>query len=229
MKRFEKISICLNIIIFILMILTIFWMITGIKFTADEGVTYALTASSFEGFKYFTVDSNVLAGIAALVYTIFLIRISKGRSKQMPHFMYILKLAATACITLTMMVTVCFLAPQYGDDWFSVFRGANMIFHLIIPTMSLATFAFLEPLGEHKFVESLVGVIPMALYGIGYTINIFTHLVDGLPSKECDWYNFLNGNLSNAFISIPAMLLATWVISIVLWALNRGTWKRLSA
>jgi hypothetical protein len=168
----------------------------------------------------------VLAGLAAVVFIIFQFRLAKGKISAIPKAIYALKLAGTTGVSLTMLVTIFFLIPQFGKNWFILFMNNNLFFHLIIPLLCIISFCFFEPMGIYKFSASWFGIIPMALYGIAYTINIAAHLNGPEPLKTYDWYNFLNGNLANAFISIPLMLIVTWAISLGLWGLNRYISKK---
>jgi len=59
----RKLSFVLNLVIFILEIGSMVWMMSGIS--AD-----ILADSKFVALKYFTVDSNILMGIAALIVAI---------------------------------------------------------------------------------------------------------------------------------------------------------------
>lgn len=223
MNKKQITSIILNSIIFVLVFFATFCMLAGIELMNDNPEILAFTSSNLEAFKYFTVDSNVLAGLAALIFIIFQVHVARGKITAIPKAIYALKLAGTAGVTLTMLVTVCFLIPQFGEHWYILFMNNNLFFHLIIPLLCIISFCFFEPMGTFKLSASLIGTIPMLLYGIAYTINIAIHLNGPAPLKDYDWYNFLDGKLSNAFISVPVMLLVTWLISLGLWALNKHT------
>ena len=226
MNKKQITSIILNCIIFVLVFFATFCMVAGIELMNDSPEILAFTSSNLEAFKYFTVDSNVLAGLTALIFIIFQVRLAKGKITAIPKGIYALKLAATAGVTLTMLVTCCFLIPQFGEHWYILYMNNNLFFHFIIPVLCVITFCFFEPIGLYKFSASWFGIIPMALYGIAYTINIAAHLNGPNPLKDYDWYNFLNGNLTNAFISIPLMLIVTWAISLGLWAINHYFTKK---
>ena len=66
----------------------------------------------------------------------------------------------------------------------------------------------------------------MMVYAVFYTINIIIHLGNGEPLKTYDWYGFLGGKLTNAFIAIPAMLLITWGISLAIWGANKKAFSK---
>ena len=220
MNKKQITSIILNCIIFILVFFATFCMLAGIELMNDNPEILAFTSSNLEAFKYFTVDSNVLAGLAALVFIIFQVMLAKGKITSIPKAIYALKLAGTAGVSLTMLVTICFLIPQFGEHWYILFMNNNLFFHLLIPLLCIISFGFFEPMGLYKLSASLFGLIPMALYGIAYTINIAVHLNGPAPLKDYDWYNFLDGKLSNAIISVPVMIIVTWLISLGLWGIN---------
>ena len=226
MNKKQITSIILNCIIFVLVFFATFCMVAGIELMNDSPEILAFTSSNLEAFKYFTVDSNVLAGLAALIFIIFEVRLAKGKISEIPKAAYAFKLAGTTGVTLTMLVTIFFLIPQFRKNWFILFMNNNLFFHLIIPLLCIISFCFFEPMGIYKLSISWMGIIPMVVYGIAYTLNIATHLKGLEPLKTYDWYNFLNGNLANAFISIPLMLIVTWAISLGLWAINHYFTKK---
>ena len=81
MKRREKISIILNCLIFIFTVFATITMVLGIKFMGQFEV---LSARNFKSFKYFTVDSNVFAGLISLAYVIYKFTDSGKKSDKLP-------------------------------------------------------------------------------------------------------------------------------------------------
>ena len=67
MKRI-KVSLIINSIIVILTIIGCIFMFTGFTFMPAEKL---LEVSNIEMFKFYTVDSNILMGIVALIYAIY--------------------------------------------------------------------------------------------------------------------------------------------------------------
>ena len=219
MKR--NISIILNGLIFLLTTFATTCMILGLNLFSRSDAVRAFTASNLLAFKYFTVDSNVLAGITALVYFIIELK-RKELSEKASTFLHCLRLASTTGVALTMLVTALFLIPQFGDNWYILYIDNNFFFHLTIPLLCIISYLFFEPGAATLTIkQSVTGIIPMLIYAIFYTTNIIVHLGNNHPLKDYDWYGFLNGNPKNAFIAIPAMLIVTWLITLGLWILNR--------
>ncbi len=217
----KKASVIINSVIFVLVLIVTTFMISGVNFMSRSDEVRAFTAANLGALKYFTADSNILAGIVALIYVIAETR-KKELSQKASLFVHCLKLAATAGVTLTMLVTLFFLIPQFGDDWLILYMDNNLFFHLIVPILCIVAYIFFEPGAKViTFKQTLFGTTPMLVYAVFYTINIIVHLGNGMPLKEYDWYGFLGDKITNAFFAIPVMLIVTWGIVLALWWANR--------
>ena len=225
----KKTSIIINAVIFLLTAFATTCMILGINLFSRTEEVRAFTAANLEAFKYFTVDSNVLAGITALIYLIIEAK-GKELSTRAATFLHCLRLAAASGVALTMLVTAFFLIPQFGAHWYILYIDNNFFFHLTIPLLCVIAYIFFEPGAKSLTLkQSVSGIIPMLVYAVVYTINILTHLGNSEPLKTYDWYGFLGDKLTNAFIAVPAMLLVTWGISVGLWVGNKKMSKKTSA
>ena len=136
MKKIKKAYI-LNIIIFALEVFAITWMMSGLN-------SGALSSSRIAMLKYFTVDSNILMGIIALIVCLDERKVIKGQKDKISNSSYILKLVGTVGVTLTMLVTIFFLtptmAPKYG--LLGLFYYSNFFLHLLNPILSIIVFEF---------------------------------------------------------------------------------------
>ncbi|MBR2705212.1 MAG: Pr6Pr family membrane protein [Clostridia bacterium] len=213
-----KISLCLNIIIVIFVAFATICMMNGIYFMGQE---LLLTETGPGLFKYFTVQSNVLMGIIALVFALAQSLVLTKKIKEIHKDFYVLKMVFTVGVVLTFLTTALFLAPTSTHGYFALFKNANLFYHFLIPLLSAITFVFFEKTDQIKFKYVCMGVLPMLLYGIYYTINIFSHIVDGKVLPEYDWYGFAAGGMYSIFISFPIMLIATYLISFTLWKFNK--------
>lgn len=210
-----KISLILNIIIIVLVLITSIFMFTGFKFMPDKTL---LEATKLEMFKFYTVDSNLLIGAIALLFAIYETKLIKNNIKKIPTGIYILKLIGTSGITLTSVTTAFFLAPQYG--LYAMYNNNNLLFHLIIPVLSIITYVFFENY-DNKYRYAFYGIIPMFIYSLYYSSMIFIHLNDGGLTFKYDFYGFLQGNINNAFIVLPGIYLFSLLISTILIFLNK--------
>ena len=210
-----KVSLVLNIITFILITIATIFMFLGIKFMGGSSL---LETEKIAMFKFFTVDSNILMGLIALAFAIFEIRLIKGNIKEIPNYMYILKFVGTSAITLTFLVTLLFLVPQYGV--LAMYSNNNLIYHLIAPLLAIISYIVIEK-HEVKYKYAFLGIIPMLLYSIFYVLNIVLHINEGGLTYAFDFYGFVRGNIYNMFISFPIILLVSYLISMGLLFLNK--------
>ena len=216
MKKY-KISLILNIIIFMMVICASTMMFTGFRFMPGEII---LESNKLSMFKFFTVDSNLFMGIISLLFAIFEIRLLKGSIKEMPRYMYILKLMATTGVTLTFLVVFTYLGPLVGNIYLMILNS-NLFFHLLVPVFSMITFVFFERNNKMSFKYSFYGLIPVIMYGLYYLINVLIHMNNGIVSPVYDFYYFVQNGVWTTFIVIPVMMIISYVISLGLWGFNR--------
>ena len=190
-----------------------------------SGSDLVLTASRVEALKFFTVDSNLLMGAAALLFGILEVLLLLGKIQKLPKWAYIVKHTGTVGVVLTFITTACFLAPFLVDDYWLLFRNSNLFFHAVIPILSMITWVCLENTDEMTWKHSFIGVIPMAIYAVFYCATAFSHVEDGKVPIEYDWYGFVQGGVAFAAVSLPVMLLGTFAIAYLLWLGNRGVYK----
>lgn len=222
MKKRLFISAIGNIGIFAMVIAATVIMLTGYRFMGDD---IALTSTKVEVLKFFTVDSNLLMGAIAAVLAVLEILFLCGKITQIPAWAYTLKLVGTVGVVLTMLTTVLFLAPFLVEDYWSLFRNANLFFHLVVPLVCLLVYLFGESTTSVRWRYSFWGMVPMGMYAIFYTINALSHIQDGKVPYAYDWYGFVQGGVSNMAFVLPIMLLGTYLICYLLWLGNRAMGK----
>lgn len=215
MKTLKK-AYYLNLIIFVLEVLPTIWMMSGIG-------TGMLTASKYNIFKYFTVDSNILMGLCSLFAAIDQKKVLDQKKKEVSAVTYIFKLIGTVGVTLTMLVTVFFLGPTMGrtNGFFSLFQGPNFLFHFVDPVLSLIVFLFFEKGRKIAFQHTFASLLPLAIYGIYYVSQVFLHLDNGAINKTYDFYGLFFAGPKSVFIVLPVIAVIAWLISFILWKLNR--------
>ena len=219
----KKISIILNIIIFISTILASIIMFTGFKFMFAYDIV--LESSRLGMLKFFTVESNIFMGIVAIIFAIKEIESSKNKIKEIPLKYYILKLMSTSSVSLTFFVVFAYLGPISKDGIPSMLMNSNLFFHLIIPVLSIITFIFFEKTDKIKYKHIIYGIIPTFLYEIYYLINVLSHIENGKVSPLYDWYWFIQNGIWTALIVAPLMLIISYIITIILWKINKKSSK----
>ena len=215
----NKIAFVLNIMIFILVIISLIIMFTGYKFTfVKEPV---LDTTKFGIFKFFTIDSNLLMGVVAIIMAHQERKIINGDKKIIPSYYYLLKLVSTTAVSLTLIVVVLYLGRITEGGLISLLQNGNMFLHLIIPLLSITAFTIFERTNKIKFSYIVCSIIPVLLYGIYYVINVVVHLENGVVLPKYDWYYFLQKGINSAYFVAFIILLMTYIIGMILWIINR--------
>lgn len=210
----KKKSLILNIIIVLLTIFASILMFTGIKIT--YGAEPILETTKLGMFKFFTVDSNIFMGLTSLLFII-----KEIKNEEITKTMFRLKLMATTAVSLTFIIVFTYLGPISKDGIISLLQNSNIFFHLVIPVLSIITFILFEKTNKLKFKDTLYGIIPTIIYAVLYLINILIHTENGKVSPVYDWYWFVQNGVKTAIIVAPMIILISYIISLILWKLNR--------
>ena len=203
-----------------MVLFSVMWMFSGIVIGHGRVL---LTASRWGILRYYTVDSNILMGIAAALSAHSRRAVLNGRRKELPAYVPALKLIGVVGVTLTMLVTMFFLAPTMAGGYRALFSNSNFFLHLLNPLMSLYGF-----LGPERGIcvrrrEALYGVSSVAVYAVYYAANCALHAVGDVVPRQVDWYGFAVAGLRRGcLLVLPLLLLCAYAISLGLWALNRG-------
>lgn len=205
-----KLSIAAKILIFILVAAAWFGMIHSAAGTlSDTGV---------RSLRYFTVLSNFLCAIAALIHVIAL-----GVKKTAPAWVLRLSFVGAVAVGVTLMVVMLFLGPLYG--YLSMLRGANLWFHLIIPLLAILDHVLLEQGERPTFRDAGLAVLSPFVYGLGYVGNILLNGLGQWPDTN-DWYLFFHWGTLPAVCIFAGILLLAWGIALALRGLGKARAKR---
>ena len=188
----------------------LFTVIGTVIMLTKPGDGTGLMASGAENLKYFTVLSNELCGIVAVMRLFALL---KGRQQDF----ILLKFVAAAAVGLTFLIIVAFLQPMYPE--INMFQRANLWFHLIVPLTAMLEFVLLDA-EKLTFRSTFAAAIPSLVYGFGYLINILVNGVGSWPNTN-DWYGFVNWGLPVGIGIFAAVVIMNWGIACILRFLNR--------
>ena len=152
--------------------------------------------------RFFTALSNLLCGAAALTVAI------SRLMGDVPQAVLLFKYMGTVSVTVTMLTVLLFLGPTIGFRL--LLTGPDFWLHLVCPVLALVSyFGWDQP--EMPFAGVLLGVLPVALYGALYLYQVI------FAKSWEDFYGFNRGGKWK--ISLAAMLAATVLVSVALWAL----------
>ena len=189
-------------------------------FSVEHGV---LSAPGVGSLKYFTVLSNLFQGVVSAVYAVALARRLRGRTDAVPRAVVLLKYAATVSVSLTFATVMVFLGRLYG--YRAMLQGVILWLHLIIPLAAAFDWCVLDREGDVSLRDSLLALIPMLLYGVGYTANILINGVGEWPEIN-DWYGFAAGGIQTIPFVFAAIVLATWGLALLEWLPRRRKRQR---
>lgn len=216
-----KVAFGLNVLIFMLELFAVIWMMSG----KGGGI---LSGSRLSALKYFTVDSNILLGITAIIAAIDEKSVLDGKKSGVSTSTLIAKLVGTVGVTLTMIVTVFYLVPITAATYgvFALFTYSNFFLHLLNPILAIITFLFFEQTDKIAFRHTFTGIVPMLIYAVYYVSTALAHSSDGRVLKGYDWYGFFAFGTESAVIIVPIFILITYGISFLLWKLNRRGFEK---
>ena len=192
----EILSIAINTILF----LTTTVLVAGLfyqegKWQPERGV---------KAFRYFTVLSNVLCAVSALVMAIS--QASGSVSPGVVMFKYL----GTLSVTVTLLTVLFFLGPTIGYK--VLLSGRDLYLHLIGPLMAIISFCFLEKRGL-SLGTALLGLLPVILYGSVYLYKVV------FSPEDRRWEAFYGFNKGGKWpMAFAAMMLGTLVVCLIFWA-----------
>lgn len=156
----------------------------------------ALSVEGLQSLRYFTVLSNLLQGGVSLAC---LCDVDVGRWKYI----------SAVSVALTFFVVLLLLGPAYGYG--SMYIGANLWFHLILPILSMVNFMIVDREGAFSLRDSLFTLIPMLAYSLFYVGNL---LVNGVRGN--DWYGFAKRGPQSAVAAFLIILGLNWIIALLM-------------
>ena len=156
--------------------------------------------------RYFTVQSNIFAGVVALIALFY-----QGKATK------VLKLMSATATGLTFAVVAFFLGPMYG--YHRMYKNANLYFHLIVPLIAMIDFILLTDVPK-KMKWKILSAMLTVLYGIGYILNILINGMGGRYPRNNDFYFFLRWGWGVAILIFAVIILLSFGIACLLSWLN---------
>ncbi len=157
-----------------------------------------------KAFRYFTVLSNVLCAVSALVMAIG--QVSGNVSPSVVMFKYL----GTVSVTVTLLTVLFFLGPTIGYK--VLLSGRDLYLHLIGPLLAIISFCFLEKRGM-SLGTALLGLLPVVLYGSVYLYKVV------LSPEDKRWEDFYGFNKGGKWpMAIVAMMAGTLIVCLAFWA-----------
>lgn len=162
-------------------------------------------------FRYFTIDSNILAAIASGLLLPYEFKRAVGKSEKIPTGLSVLKLAGTVAVAITFFVVMVFLGPTIGYG--KMFEGANIFLHALCPIFAIVSFVFFDSGNEISRKHGLPALLPVVIYGFLYFVMVII-----ITEKNGGWSDFYGFNMGGFW---PVSLIAMFLINVLFVMLLR--------
>ncbi len=210
----------INILIVVFTLIATLWM----AFSKDGD----LSVSGIQMLKFYTVDSNILMGIAAMLSLPFDLRKLKGKDVKTPFVIDLLYYIGVFGVILTFLTVIFFLSPMMvknGGSYFAYFSGPNFFMHFATPILAIFSFFFFQEKREIKYAYSFLPVITLLAYAIFYMSYLYRN--GGIGNKNIDWYGFTLLTIPWPVVFI-FMVVIGYLISFLIWLAREKIQKKLS-
>ena len=168
-------------------------------------------------FCMFTVNSNILCGLAMLLLLPYTIDGLRTNRYVLPKWVVDLLFAGVTSVGLTFLISLCVLAPVKG--FVLIFTGSRFFLHGVCPILAMLAFCFFISTHVIALRESVYAMIPVMLYAM-----VYYFMVEILGPKNGGWDDFY-GFFTRipAWISLLSFMPLTFAIASFLRFLhNRG-------
>ncbi len=191
------------------------------------GVTMNLTTIFDENFDHmgirtfcmFTVDSNILAGLAMLLCIPYTIDGLRTGYYHLPDWVVVSMHISVTAVSLTFLVSLCILAPFKG--FVLIFTGSRFFLHGVCPVLSIITFCFFIKSHLIRFCESFLALIPVFIYAAVYLV-----MVVFIGEEHGGWNDFYGfATRIPIWISLVAIMPLTYGIAALLKLGHDGVCK----
>ena len=159
-------------------------------------------------FCMFTVNSNILAGLAMLLCLPYTIDGLYTGYYHLPDWVVVLMHIAVTAVALTFLVSLFILAPFKG--FVLIFTGSRFFLHFVCPVLSIVTFCCFICSHLVRPQESPLALIPVFLYAVVYLVMVV------LIGEENGGWNDFYGFATRLPLWIPCVLILPLTYGIAL-------------
>ena len=184
-----------------------------------------LAHDGLSNLRFYTVLSNLLEGIASVIWIVAFAKASAGKKKEdaaeITRWVEVLKHVAAVSVFLTFTIVLLFLGPLYGHE--NLYLGANLWFHLIIPVIAVVEMMFLT---DYRITarDNRMALYPTILYGVVYMFNNLINGIGTWPDTN-DWYGFLLWGYPVGILIFIGIGVCTWVLGRLIRLVNNRVQK----
>ena len=188
------------------------FMVLGSWIAIFVSASGTLMHNGINSLKYFTVLSNLLEGLASVVWLV-----SSRRNGKAGVRAELLKYIAAAAVGLTCVVVLVFLGPLYGYP--EMFAGPSLFMHLLTPVIAVAEMIFMSD-AELTSKDNRLVVLSPLIYGVFYLGNNLINGIGEWPDTN-DWYFFLAWGYPVGILIFAVICVVTWMLGLAMRKLHR--------
>lgn len=171
------------------------------------GVTMNLTTLYDEDFDnmgirtfcMFTVNSNIFAALSACLVIPYAIDGLRKKEYILPDWVVVFMMMGTTAVALTFLVSLFILSPVKG--FVLIFTGSRFFLHGVCPILHILAFCLFVTSHKIDVKQSLLSLIPVAIYAIVYFIMVVV-----ITEENGGWKDFY-GFATRVPFWIPAILI----------------------
>lgn len=193
----------------------IFLVTTGV-FISYFFVKSRVIENGWQSLRFFTTDSNLLAAVAAALVAVCDVQKLRGKRTDIAKPFMLLKFMGVISLMLTFCTVMCLLVPIYGVA--QQLGGTAFHMHVAAPVLSFVSFVFLEADRKLSLAQSFLGMVPMALYGTVYFLQVLVF------ENWMDFYAFNQGG--RWYITVPVIFTATCLMCLLVRLLRNKMTER---
>lgn len=203
------------------------------------GIIATCLSTDFMGsgvtFLYFTIQSNVFAIAAALLFLLDSVMQLLGKQSAITGWMKLIKFTATIAVAVTFLVFATMLAPLMGMDYLLSYK--NFSLHVIVPILMVFDFFYFDTDVPLNRITCLWGIAPAISYFVFFLIGSVTGLRyfngDFAPYFFLDyqangWFRVSESGLGTAywFLILLAFIVGLCYLFLLIMNLRRGAFKK---
>ena len=135
-------SAVLNVLSLICNLAVVVFMLKALITFFTVGGSGNMKVKKTSAFVYFTVQSNLFMGAAALIMLVFNVILLFDPGVTVPYWVVLVNFVMTVAVMLTFCVVMFVFVPVTGLH--EMIEGDNIFLHAISPILALVTFVFFE-------------------------------------------------------------------------------------
>lgn len=182
-------------------------------------LTICFCNDGISSFQYFTVDSNIIAFFASLLYSIFTIVDLVYETDKIPKIVDYLKYIASTCLLITIVVVLTVLVPTMGGVEEMLLKDAMLYHHVLCPVLTIVSYVLVEKQNIRGVKSAFIPFSLTLLYGV---IMIVLNIM-GKISGPYPFLKVTENSVISSVLWLVLLLVGSYAFGYVLNLVNKKT------